>query len=74
MKNKVLVYQESGYDITTGHSSYKLVKKFRNETDAHVFAGDPKNLRIYGELFLEMYDDDGVHYEWDSGTGTWRVA
>lgn len=53
MKSKYVVLHEGGYDVTDGHSSYKKVKTFKNEREAMAFITDPKNLYMYGELFLE---------------------
>lgn len=72
MKRKYEVLKETGYDITNGHSSYGVVKAFKNERDAFAFYSDPKNLRMHGELFLERHDPDGKHYEWDGGKQEWR--
>ena len=60
MKSKYVVLRESGYDVTNGHSSYSKVKSFRNEPEAMAFITDPKNLRLYGELFLEL--DQGLSF------------
>lgn len=71
MKTKYVVLRESSYDVTNGHSSYSKVKSFRNEPEAMAFITDPKNLRLYGELFLELYSYDGSRYEWDSSKQEW---
>lgn len=71
MKSKYEVFRESGYDETNGHSSYSKVKSFRNEPEAVAFITDPKNLRMYGELYLERRCDDGACYEWDACKKEW---
>ena len=71
MKSKYVVLCESSYDVTNGHSSYSKVKTFKNEPEAKAFIIDPKNLRRYGELFLEWYCSDGKRYDWDSGKQEW---
>lgn len=71
MKSKYVVLHEGGYDVTDGHSPYKKVKTFKNEPEAMAFITDPKNLYMYGELFLEYYSADGKQYDWDSGKQEW---
>lgn len=71
MRSKYVVLRESSYDVTNGHSSYSKVKTFRNEADALGFISDPKNLRMYGELFLECHSYDGLTYEWDVSKQEW---
>lgn len=71
MKSKYVVLREDSYDVTNGHSSYSKVKTFRNEAEALTFISDPKNLRMYGELFLECRSYDGLTYEWDTSKQEW---
>lgn len=71
MRSKYVVFYERDYDVTNGHSSYSRLKPFRNEADALAFIYDPKNLRIYGEMFLEHHTADGLCYEWDGSKKEW---
>ncbi|MBQ8619072.1 MAG: hypothetical protein IJ418_16370 [Clostridia bacterium] len=73
MKSKYVVLQESSYDITNGHSTYKKVKTFKNEPEAIAFVSDPKNIRMYGGLFLECHSADGVCYEWNADRQEWQL-
>lgn len=70
MKTKYVVSKETSYDVTSGHSSYKTIRTFRNEPEAIAFYNDPKSRRMYGSLFLERHTEQGVS-EWDDRTEEW---
>ena len=71
MKAKYAVYREYCHDETTGGILYKRVKTFKNEPEAMAFIDDPKNLYMYGELFLECHYPDGKIFDWDSYKRKW---
>ena len=70
MKETYAVLYESGYDVTTGHSSYTRAKTFKHEKEAIAFTRDEKNKRQYGEMFLERYES-GKTYTWDNDRKEW---
>lgn len=63
MKQKFMVFRE-------GESS--AVKTFRRESDAVAYVNDPKNVREYGYLRLEMRNAEGVR-EYDQAASAWSV-
>lgn len=71
MKAKYYVYREYCHDETTGGTLYKRIKTFKNEPEAMAFIDDPKNLYMYGELFLECHSPDGKIYDWESYKQEW---
>lgn len=71
MKAKYVVYNETGHDEETGETLYSRVKTFKNEPEALDFIDNPKNLYMYGELFLELHSPDGTRYDWDSHQRAW---
>lgn len=71
MKSKYTVYRESVYDVTNKPSSYSRVKTFKNEPEAMAFISDMKNLRMYGEMYLERRDSDGSRFSWDDSKQEW---
>lgn len=75
MKVKYEVSVETGYDVMDGHSSYRTVKTFKgrqNEKNAISFIEDPRNLRVHGYMFLEMFDEDGNHFTWNEDRRVWE--
>lgn len=71
MKAKYVVYREYCFDETIGGTLYKRVKTFKNEPEAMAFIDDPKNLYMYGELFLERHYPDGNICDWDACKQEW---
>ncbi|MDO4741439.1 MAG: hypothetical protein Q4A66_12285 [Eubacteriales bacterium] len=70
MKKTYTVLYESGYDVTTGHSSYSAAKVLRHEKEAFAFVKDEKNIRQYGEMSLEKRES-GHTFTWDFVREEW---
>ena len=74
MKVKYEVSVESGFDVADCHPTYKVIRTFKgrkNEQNAISFIEDQRNLMAHGYMFLEMYDEDGMHYTWNDDTKQW---
>ena len=71
MKRKYTIYQDAGFERETGPVR-EAVKTFKNERDALSFYNDPKNVRRFGTLYLNMQDEAGVTYDWDDRKEMWQ--
>ena len=72
MKNKYFVMCEDGFDTTTGTEKFKVVKTFKNQSDALSFINNPRSQHQYRGLTAEMVDANGVRFEYTERTGEWN--
>lgn len=75
MKVKYKVSVEIGFDAVDCKATYDVIKTFKgrqNEQNAIDFVNDPRNVRRYGYLYLEMIDEDGKHHTWNQEDKRWE--
>lgn len=70
MKRKYEICQETGFENDSG-PTIETIKTFKNEPDAIAFYTNPKNVRRYGTMYMNMRDDSG-NYRWDDRKEMWQ--
>lgn len=71
MKQKYIVRVEDGYDSSSGLPKLKEIKTFKHAPEAIEFITAPKNIGMYGTLYLERVDADGNRYGFNGLTRSW---